>query len=164
MMRAVKSWPAHGYCGTCHARTEWFEASVGDRCNLICKACGRVSAHEAQQKIKKGAHYEGFCKTCGATTLWANQKETFWNDSSELFCCNCGKTAQPRFRKDDAEVFLAHCVECGGETLWYESLDEIHTKIYCASCSRTEPITFKRWLEKAPVTMIDDNDRTRLFR
>lgn len=159
-MRATAIWPPHGFCGTCRARTQWFEAGVGEKTDLICENCGRVSAKEVKPRTEGGTHYEGYCKTCAQETLWAMRRKDFWREE-KLFCCNCGNQTTPVLVRGKTEIFLAPCRVCGGETLWYEG-SRPRDGMFCSSCLGEEPITFKRWLERVP-TLNRPGDETRIW-
>jgi hypothetical protein len=162
-MRADTVWPPVGYCETCQGRTRWFEATVGRKTDLICENCGRVSPREARARKDGGLCYEGYCKSCAATTLWAIRKAGLFDRGDSLFCCNCGHDAYPVFDRRETEVFVAMCTNCGGDTLWHE--DSLRDEVCCLSCSRKEPITFKRWLERAPAgSRAQSGDETRAYR
>jgi hypothetical protein len=129
---------------------------------LICEECGRVSPREAKARSYGGAYYEGYCKNCSATTPWGVKKVTFWSALPSLFCCNCGHEAYPIF-KGLTEVYLAPCSNCGGDTLWHA--DSIGNSVYCLSCSRREPVTFKVWLERAAIGRhAQSGDETKAYR
>jgi hypothetical protein len=161
-VRAVPRWPVFGFCGTCRRRTSWLEATVENKTNLICENCGRVSPKETTARTRGGWHYEGYCRKCAAATLWAVRKTSFWSAPASLFCCNCGHEGYACFDTGKTEVFLARCSNCEGETLWHE--DSRGDGVYCLSCSRREPVTFKVWLERAPAgSGTQPEDETRAY-
>jgi len=159
LVLARAAWPPFGYCGTCHERTQWFEATERSKTNLICMRCGRVSPKEVKPRKDGGLYYEGFCRSCAATTPWAFLRKgiTRFMRDDRLVCCNCGRSGKSGVLH---QVYLAPCTICGGETLWYE--EEIWDRMCCASCSRGEPLAFKRWLEMT-LAQLRAEDKTQIW-